>query len=196
MDFVPVTYSKEEKRRTRRIILKILGVGAASVIPAPVLIAMDADGIWVFGSFMMATMGVLMPTIWATIIPEEQQAVRREDRAERIRDSINEYYGLNLSSDQFASLSYPEVDPGADFQTFGSIKVQDQVDGVNFIERTIYLTASDGELKLTESRDGKRFKELKPVRRALEGSSAPKALDEAHSSETLETPAVPLSVSA
>jgi len=195
MDFVPIAYGREEKRRTRRSILTRLGIGSVFVSQAPLFVAVGVEGTWMAAPLTVALFGTIFTMLSIVMAPEELERVRKQDRTERIRVSLNEHYGLNLSSDQFASLSYPEVNPGSEFQTFGSIKVQDQVDGANFLERTLYLTATDGELKLSESRDGKRFKELKPARHAVEGStSSPRTALESPRS-TIEAQATPLSVS-
>ena len=116
-------------------------------------------------------------------------------RDEQIRSALNEHYGLDLTQAQFGSLGYPMDHPGPGFQTFGSIKVHDQVDGGNFLERTLYLTSTDGKLGLSESRDGKRFKELKPARHTLGSSSSREALDEG-SFRALEALPAPVSISA
>jgi len=173
MDFIPVTYTKEEKRQTRNSVITRLGVGAG-------LLGVVAALILTFGGSLEAIMlalpfslvGGLMAVIMAAEAPGEKASARKRARTERIRNSLNEHYGIRLNGEQFKALEYPDFDPGRGFGTFGSVKIQDQVDGVDFIERTIYLTAADGELKLSESRDGKRFKELKPVRRTLEASTA------------------------
>jgi len=117
-------------------------------------------------------------------------------RDEQIRSALNEHYGLSLTEAQFDDLAYPMDHPGPGFQAYGSIKVQDQVDGGNFMERTIYLNSTDGDLVLSESRDGKRFKELKPARRVIEGSSPSKALGGNASRETLDVLPTAVGVSA
>jgi len=200
MDFIPVTYSAEEKRRNRKLMSRWIGAGALGVAQAPVLVLTGlvpiAEALPFGLTFVGFGLGVLSMIAVPSTIADERRRNRQNARTEFARTSLNEHYGLRLSPEQFAALSYPREDPGSGFQTFGSVKIQDQVDGGNFLERTLYLIATDGELKLSESRDGKRFKELKPVRRALEGSSAQKALDEAHPSETLETLSAPVGVSA
>jgi len=199
MDFVPVTYSREQKRRTRKSVLTRLSIGATSVVPLPALMAMGAPENWILGSLPLAVVGVFFTAMFAANAPEESRAERSANRANSIRESLNDHYGLNLSPDQFVALSYPTGSPGADFQTFGSIKVQDQVAGGNFVERTLYLTSTDGELGLSESRDGKRFKELKPARQALEApkSSSREALEAPAATESLSpAPSVALGASA
>jgi len=173
MDFIPVTYTKEEKRQTRNSVITRLGVGAG-------LTGVAAALILTFGgpleAFMLALpfslLGGVTTAILAAQVPEEKASARRRARTEKIRNSLNEHYGIRLNGDQFKELEYPSIDPGRGFGTFGSVKIQEQIDGVEFVERTVYLTAADGELKLSESRDGKRFKELKPVRHTLEASTA------------------------
>lgn len=172
MDFVPIAYTRGQRRRTLKSIFTRIGVGAATTSPVPVLVAVGAPGEAIFTAIMTGTFGILLALVSTVVVPDEQKALRSRDRSDSIRSSINEHYGLSLSADQFEALSYPNSDPGAEFQTYGSVKIQDQVEGVNFVERTIYLTAANGELKLSESRDGKRFKELKPDRHALEAAAS------------------------
>lgn len=200
MDFVPISYSREQKRRTRNLLFGWVGTSAAAVAQLPVLavagiFSSAADAGVYFVSIAVAMGGLLGVLVSATSIPSDGRHIRMLNRRDSIREALNEHYGLDLTLAQFEALKYPENDPGPGFQTFGSIKVQDQLDGVNFVERTIYLTASDGELKLTDSRDGKRFKELKPARHAVEGStSSPRTALESPRN-TIEAQATPLSVS-
>jgi len=196
MDFVPDIISREEKRRAVKSVLTRLGIGAVTVVQTPALMVAGVEGTAILVSILIAALGAFGTLIAAAGAADQIGWLRVRNRAESIRASINEHYGLSLSPDQFAALSYPRGDPGKEFQTFGSIKVQDQVDGANFLERTLYLTATGGEMKLSESRDGKRFKELKPARHAVEGStSSPRTALESPRS-TIEAQAMPLSVSA
>jgi len=200
MDFVPVTYSREQKRRTRKLMLGWVGATSVAAAQFPILMAtgvllLSATEPWVFCTSMLGFLAGSMGLVMSITAPSDWREQRKRARNEGVRASVNEHYGLNLSAGQFAALNYPETDPGKEFKTFGSIKVQDQVDGANFLERTLYLTATGGELKLSESRDGKRFKELKPARPAVEGStSSPRAALESPRS-TIEAQATPLSVS-
>jgi len=176
MDFVPLTYSREQKRRNRKLMSRWIGAGALGVAQAPVLVLTGlvplAEALPFGLTFVGFGLGVISMIAVPSTIADERRRNRQDARNEFVRTSLNEHYGLRLSPEQFAALSYPREDPGSGFQTYGSIKVQDQVDGGNFLERTLYLIATDGELKLSESRDGKRFKELKPARQSLETSTA------------------------
>jgi len=88
---------------------------------------------------------------------------RHEAQAWEIRPQIEESYGLDLSTDEIIDLKWPESTPERDFKVFGSVVNQKQVEGAQFIERTVYLVWADGQLQLSESEDGKSFTELEPT---------------------------------
>jgi len=194
MDFIPVTYTKEQKRRDRRVMSGFIGGGAVGIAQLPALLGTGALSVSTGGGLpFLLSVGVTMFGLvsimpFSLILQDDWAATRAKARSEQIRSALNGHYGLSLTEGQFESLGYPMDHPGPGFQTFGSIKIQDQVEGGNFLERTLYLNSTDGDLVLSESRDGKRFKELKPARPALE---APKI----SSREVLEAPAATESLS-
>jgi len=159
----------------------LLGTGVLSVTADGSIPFLLSVGVTMFGLVS------IMP--FSLVLQNERAATRMKARNEQIRSALNGHYGLSLTEAQFDDLAYPMNHPGPGFQAYGSIKVQDQVDGGNFMERTIYLNSTDGDLVLSESRDGKRFKELKPARRVIEGSAVPPQ-------QSIESTSAPLSVSA
>lgn len=204
MDFVPANYGRRDANKySLKLGLGMAGISSAAIAQLPVLMEMGilgpGSGMWGLTSFMGSLFGGVGLIVAVGVPLEERETKLQRARKERIWQLIQERYGLSLSWEQLDALSYPKTDPGNSFQTFGSFKLQDRVDGANFIERTIYLISTDGELKLSESRDGKRFKELKPARPALEGSatSSREALEASTDHEkTPQTPSLALGASA
>lgn len=199
MDFVPTNYGrKDANRRSLKLGLGMAGISSAATAQFPVLLAagvlVPGSVVWGIASLMGSLFGGIGLILAVGVPLEERETRLRRVRDGRILELIYERYGLFLNGNELRALSYPNSDPGTAFQTFGSIKLQDRVDGANFIERTIYLIATDGELKLSESRDGKRFKELKHARPVLEKSTPQSALESPQ--EAVEVPAAALSASA
>jgi len=167
MDFVPLSYTPEQKRRTRITLLgsTALSLGVVSILPIVILTGNFGPGSpLVRGLALLVVIspvfGLLGIALSATV-PHEMKELRKKERIEKLRVSVGKHYGLTLSVAEFAALNYPLDRPTGKFQVYGSIIRMDQVSGAAFVEQKIYLVWADGELKLSSSRDGKRFKELR-----------------------------------
>jgi len=73
---------------------------------------------------------------------------------------IKATYGLELSEYEVRALRYPTEAPEESFKVLGSIEQREQVEGVQFVERTVYLVWADEELGLAVSEDGESFEPL------------------------------------
>ena len=87
-----------------------------------------------------------------------------ENRNGEIQAELTEHYDLELTEEQVKVLDYPVSAPQDDFEVYGSVPLRTQREGADFSERTVYLVWAEGELKLSESIDGKNFKELEEAR--------------------------------
>jgi len=179
MDFVPVTYSKEEKRRTRKLVLGMTSLGAGLATVPTVLVFLDG----VLSAFEAIVPGLGVGTLFATLMlsvatPAELASARNKRRNEELKASLNRAYGLRISDEDLKGLSYPKEHPSSDFEVFGFMLHREQVSESSFVELKVYLVWMDGRFQLSKSRDGKNFRELKPAQRVLSGFSAPSDLSE------------------
>jgi len=87
-----------------------------------------------------------------------------ENRNAEIQAELTEHYDLELTEEQVKVLDYPVSAPQEDFEVYGSVPLRTQREGADFSERSVYLVWAEGELKLSESIDGKNFKELEATR--------------------------------
>lgn len=168
MDFIPVSYSAAAKRRARKLISGWIALGAG--IPAIASALVFMDGSLSKGEMppLFLSCGFIMVGLFGAFMETELQQERlQSERNSELRSSLNEHYGLKLSKEEFAGLGYPAVEPSSDFEVFGSFLHQERSSESSFVERKIYLVSMDGELKLSSSKDGKNFRELKPVQRKL-----------------------------
>lgn len=177
MDFTPIPHSKRPRtlKRVFSWLRSGLGVLGLAQFPVVTVMTMAASNSVMLASLLVAGgSGIAM---FLSLVNSDIQRDRIvELRAERIRTELNKHYGLELSAGEFATLRYPEEDPGSDFQSFGSITKIVQVSDSSFVERKIYLVLMDGELKLSSSKDGKRFKELPHAQRAIAAPPSQEAL--------------------
>lgn len=179
MEFVPVSYSKEEKRKTRKILAGVisLGTGVATFPTGLTLL----DGVVSTAEVVFPALGIaafILTAIASSFVPGIREGTRKAARDEGLRAALNLHYGLRISSEDFAGLSYPYERPSSDFEVFGSILHQERVSESSFVELKFYLVWMGGKFQLSESRDGKRFKELKPARLELAATSQKTALGE------------------
>jgi len=179
MDFAPVIYSAPERSKTRRIVAGIvsLGVGLATVPTGLALL----DGVLSISEAFLPSIGVTLligTAIVSSSVPEARAVTRKEKRKEELRAAFNGHYGLRMSSDDFAGLSYPDVQPSSDFEVFGSMLQRERVSESSFVELKIYLVWMDSRFQLSKSKDGKSFKELKPARQELAAAPQKSALSE------------------
>lgn len=168
MDFVPFTKTPKQKRRARITTLgsATLTSGLLSVLPIFIFTGAYGPGSYLpqavvfIGTLFapLAGLSVGIPSIF--MIPSEMKRIRKSERFEELRAAVGKHYGLTLSASEFAALNYPLDEPTEHFRVYGSIIRLDQVSDTAFVERKIYLVWMDGALKLSSSKDGKRFKEL------------------------------------
>ena len=109
-----------------------------------------------FGSFFGGTALVLVGFV-LTLSAEDS---KRSAQNAEAQDEINSVYGLNLSESEVGALRYPTEAPDESFKVLGSIEQREQVEGVQFVERTVYLVWADDELGLAVSEDGENFEPL------------------------------------
>jgi len=166
MDFAPVVYTAEQKRRTRNSILRPVALGFVLMflIPALIVVGFESEvGLPnFFGVFsVILPVGGFFAFLYALFTPDTLREKRLRDRAESLRVAVGKRYGLELTEAEFSALAYPEEEPTTSFEVFGSIRRSKQLSGANFVEHTIYLVWADGQIQLSESEDGKHFSELR-----------------------------------
>ena len=104
------------------------------------------------GAFVLVIAGALL-------LVGGSSSERSTQRAEA-QDEIRSAYGLELSEYEVQALRYPTEAPDEDFKVLGSIEQREQVEGVQFVERTVYLVWADEKLGLAVSEDGENFEPL------------------------------------
>lgn len=82
-----------------------------------------------------------------------------EERKAAIIDEAEDLYGVELSDEDFETLSFPTEEPKDDFVVYGTIS-ETEKSGDGFERHDITLIWSDGELLLAGSVDGEEFTEL------------------------------------
>ncbi len=104
-------------------------------------------------SFVVALsfLGSLGLFLWGLMAPGNKLA---DDAREQIRAT----YGLELSSQEVASLRYPDSRPEGDAVGYGSVEIFLR-DGDDFIRSEVFLVGSRGKLYLADSQ-GERLKLL------------------------------------
>ena len=176
MDFVPFTYTPEQKRRNR---IRFFGAvalssGLMSVLPVFLLAGVSIAELsaTAFCVAAGASMGGAVAGVITSTIPSEMRMEWKRKRAEALRVSVGRHYGLELTAAEFAALNYPLNAPSKSFRVYGSILKGIQVSDSEFVERKISLVSMEGELQLSSSKDGKRFKELPQARPELPAAPA------------------------
>jgi hypothetical protein len=83
-----------------------------------------------------------------------------DDRNELISTQIDAAYGLQLTEGEVNDLEYPTATSEKDFEVFGSIVRNEQLQDADFSKQTIYLVWANDELQLSQSADGESFQQL------------------------------------
>ena len=83
-----------------------------------------------------------------------------DDRNELIRTQIDAAYDLQLTEGEVNDLEYPTAAPEKNFEVFGSVVRNEQLQDADFSKQTIYLVWANDELQLSQSADGENFTEL------------------------------------
>ena len=126
----------------------------------------EENAFLVFGgimAFTAGTLGMLIGLIGLTAgnIPDDKaQAKAIDDRNDLITTQIEAAYGLQLTEGEVNDLEYPTAAPGEDFQVFGSIVRNEQLQDADFSKQTIYLVWANDQLQLSQSADGENFEQL------------------------------------
>jgi len=119
-----------------------------------------------FSGAISLLLGLAVIVVGAVSSPNYGQLFEDQlrDQTASAQAEIEDTYGLKLTESEVQELAYPYGVPESDFKVYGSILQREQIEGAQFIERTIYLVWADGELQLSESEDGKSFDELEPTK--------------------------------
>jgi len=107
---------------------------------------------------ILSTLG-LVAFILALSFADPTVTPRRE-RYEAFAGEARDRYGIALDLEEFDSLKYPLSLPTSDFEVFGSIVRNEQLQGSSFLKRSIYLVWTNGKLDLSQSSDGETFVSL------------------------------------
>ena len=107
-------------------------------------------------TLIAAALAVLGGATTAIVGTVENKDISAAVRTERIA-AVHDGYGLALTNDEYWELDFPDEEPKADFEVFGSMQRDAEKPGGGFERQTVYLIWQDGELRLAESADGEVF---------------------------------------
>jgi len=129
------------------IFLVSLGVAVLHSVSLPLY----ASGLLV----MLSTLGFVIFTV--AVSCADPAATPHRERYEAFVAEVRDRYGIELDLEEFNSLKYPLSLPTSDFEVFGSIVRNEQLQGSSFLKRSIYLVWNEGKLDLSQSSDGETF---------------------------------------
>jgi len=117
-------------------------------------------------AWISVVVGLVLTVIGMSVTPNtlDELSAKLGAQTASAQAEIEKVYGLELTESEVEALKYPTEAPEKDFNVYGSILQREQIEGAQFVERTIYLVWADGELQLSESEDGKSFDELEAAK--------------------------------
>jgi hypothetical protein len=163
MNFIPITYTAKEKRATASLVLGVFGLGVGLLILGIAVLSVGLRGEgsnWNMLGMIPLLAGLAL-MLSACLVPLAREDRRLALRSGRILSELKARYGMDFDGGQLAALSYPDSAPTSNFERFGSLRNAQRLSGSRFVESTIYLVWMDGKLQLSESKDGKNFRELR-----------------------------------
>lgn len=111
-----------------------------------------------YAAFLFAVLAMLGLVVFILALSfADPTAAPYRARYEGFAAEVKGRYGIELNLEEFNGLKYPLSLPTSDFEVFGSIVRNEQLQGSSFLKRSIYLVWSDGKLDLSQSSDGETF---------------------------------------